>query len=124
MAPVFTVYTGTVGIPKYEFCDKEDFMKDVNAVGRASDEDTGRPSEPTKRSKNKAKKDKHKQKEIGDNHGTPPLYGISPADLLTHRSRAEKTLKEEDQEDNRDCSYRFKLLMSLDFRGNGNTNSE
>ncbi len=26
----------------------EDFTKDVNAVGRVSDEDTGGPSEPTK----------------------------------------------------------------------------
>ncbi|KAK0430919.1 hypothetical protein EV421DRAFT_1912394 [Armillaria borealis] len=53
--------------------DKEDFMEEVNAVGRASDEeDTGGPSEPTKRSKKKVKKDKckrRKQKETGDNSG-------------------------------------------------------
>ncbi len=60
-------------------------------------------------SKKKAKKDECKQKEIGDNPGMPPLYGISPADLLTCRSRAEKTLEEEDQEDHGDCSYWFKL---------------
>ncbi|PBK89376.1 hypothetical protein ARMGADRAFT_1033421 [Armillaria gallica] len=70
---------------QHDDSDEEDFTKDVNAVGRASDEDTGRPSELTKRSKKKAKKDKCKQKEIGDN---PDLGQKKPS-----RKKTKKTME-------------------------------